>query len=78
MIVKVQLHLETNIIPTPKRLVLIYNQRRTIFFEDEASEEIISIMDGSPKKYFESKTELDGFGRIKGVKLIKEIEAQEW
>ncbi len=51
-IVKVQLSLMTS---HEKPMVIVYDEKRTFTDQHEASQEIIDMMDGEPKKFFWAK-----------------------
>ena len=51
MIVKVQISLAQT---AAKRRVLIYNKARSVQWEDEASTEILKIMNGKAKAFFKA------------------------
>lgn len=70
MIVKVQLSLATN---RPKQRVLIYNEDRSIMYEDDAAKEVVELMDGLPKAYF--RAHLD---KNKKIVLDEQAEDQDW
>lgn len=65
--VKVQLSLYTN---DNKRRMLVYNEDRSIKWEEIATEEVIIAMEGKNKRFFEA--ELDKDNRINLIKPVKE------
>jgi hypothetical protein len=70
MIVKVQIAIAGN---APKPMALIYNKGRSIMYETEASSEILKLMAGEVKKYFNASPVGDG-----KVKLESEANTQPW
>lgn len=69
MIVKVQVSLASSY---DKKRVLIYNEDRTVEYEQEADQAILDIMDGAPKKYFNAHME-------KTLLVIdEEVDPQSW
>ena len=69
MIVKVQISVAGN---RGKR-VLIYNKHQSVRWQDAASKEVLALMDGEPKKFFEASINSAG-------KIILDAEAdwQDW
>lgn len=70
MIVKVQLSLATT---KGKRQVLVYNKKRTIEYEDDASPELINLLGDQPKAFFHAYVDEDNVIRIQ-----KPAEWQDW
>jgi hypothetical protein len=70
MIVKVQVSLATT---HEKRQVLVYNEDKSVYYEDDASREILQRMDGRVKVYFNARmvgTDIEIQGEVK--------EEQDW
>ena len=70
MIVKIQISLATS---ADKSRVLVYNEDRSIRWEDKAPEAVLILMNGAPKRFFHADVDKDG-------RLILDSEApeQEW
>ena len=56
MIVKVQLSLHTT---QERRRVLVYNEDRSVWYEADASQEVINLLAGEPKTYFKAHLDKD-------------------
>lgn len=69
-IFKVQVSL---IQPTPEKLALVYNESRSVEGQFPASEELLDLMAGEPKKYFLGEVYEDG-----KVSLHVEVPEQDW
>lgn len=69
MIVKVQISIFTN---EAKRQILIYNEDRSVNYQEDADKDTIKLMDGELKKYFKATIK----GKI--IHLGKEVGEQEW
>jgi hypothetical protein len=69
MIIKMQVSQASS---RPGRMVLVYNQDRSIFYEEPLTDEIAALMYGRPKAYFHA--DLDGTG----LEIGDEVLAQPW
>ena len=69
MIIKMQVSQASS---RPGRMVLVYNQDRSIFYEEPLTDEIAALMYGRPKAYFHA--DLDGTG----LEIGDEAGAQPW
>lgn len=70
MIVKVQISIATSL---PRRRLLIYNEDRSIMYEDDATDEVIKLVGDYPKAYF--KAHLD---KQKKIVLDERAGDQDW
>lgn len=69
-IVKVQISLATS---TDKQQVLVYNRKRNVLYQGDASQEIIKAMDGEPKKFFHANCP-----KGKMIELLEETPYKNW
>lgn len=76
MIVKVQI---SQFDSEGRTMMLIYDNSRKVSFEGEATPDVLKMMDGLPKKFFEARLISDP--KKKGAKLIKlekETKMKSW
>jgi hypothetical protein len=71
MIVKVQVSLATT---EPKRRVLVYNRSRSVQWEDEASADILKVMNGKAKAFFHATVSK----KTKRLEIGAETDWQDW
>jgi len=69
-VVKVQLSLATN---HAKQQVLVYNEDRTVYWQDTAGKDIIETMAGRQKAYFVAVRNAKGV-----IEIGEETEEQDW
>lgn len=74
MIVKVQISLYSS---TGSTDMLIYNQDRSVMYQDEATPAIKHVMGKELKKYFKASLVDDGNGG-KRIQIDKEVAARNW
>lgn len=70
MIVKVQQSLFNS---ESRKMMLIYNEKRTVFHESELTEHVEKALNGRPKAYFQFRAIKDG-----EILLGKEVQDQNW
>lgn len=68
MIVKVQISLARS-----DQRVLVYNQDRSVQWEDAVNKEVLALMDGAPKRFFEAWLNSEG-----GIVLGAVAPWQDW
>lgn len=69
-VIKMQLSLETNL---DAQQVLVYNEDRSIMYQQAVIPEILEIMKGRPKAYFYARMAPD-----KMLDILEEAPEQEW
>lgn len=75
-IVKVQISLVTS---DGSTRMLIYSKLSSIMYEGLATQDILDVMNGRPKAYFEAELVSDpDNGNKSRIKLIKEVKTQNW
>lgn len=78
MIVKVQISQYSS---DGEKKMLVYNEDRSVEYEDVATKEVLKKMGKSPKKYFEAEVIPHPKNWLRGesvVNLIKETKPQSW
>lgn len=78
MIVKVQISVGSS---DGKKHMLIYNKDKSVMYEDEATDQVLKLMNGRPKLFFEAEVIPHPQNWLKGekvVNIIKETEWQKW
>lgn len=70
MIIKVQVSLATN---HKKKMVLVYNMDKTIMREFPMNKDVVDVMNGRSKAYFNANHRPDGI-----LEIFDEIETQNW
>ena len=56
----------------------IYNEDRSVEYEGEATEDILTIMNGSPKGFFKATLTKDKKGKGQRIKIIEKADWQNW
>lgn len=59
----------------PGRSMLIYDQSRQFYVQLPLTTEVLGLMKGRPKAYFEAKIDL---GKARNIQIIKEVDPQPW
>jgi hypothetical protein len=70
MIIKIQ---QSQFTTTKTKQMLIYNEDRSLFHEDELSKEVEEVLNGRPKAYFEA--EINKYGALS---ILKEVDEPNW
>ena len=70
MIIKVQ---QSLISSSNTKRMLVYNEDRSLFFEDELTPDAAKVLDNRPKAYFEAEIDEDG-----ALSIIKEVDERNW
>ena len=70
MIIKVQVSLFTT---EAKQQVFMYNQSRDLEWQCDATPELLALMAGEPKKFFNAH-----WTKVRGFRIIDEAPWQDW
>lgn len=75
MIVKVQI---SQFDSEGRCMMLVYDKSREVYYEDEATKDVLNKMDGKSKKFFEAEVIPHPINWAKGENIIQIGEEAEW